>query len=298
MEQQKYWECFRTSTILFWARMINLRHRVMNGRLLAKQECHWGSWIDDLCQTCLKRRPAQELMVANKIPCRARRLQLLERYPAGTVNFWFTDEKILTVAMPSNTQNDRLYIPAGVIKKNVTAGRLRTRPTFLKSVVVSVGVSSLGKTSLHFSDPGEKTRWTVLSWCATDEMSIARDPRISWVLQLPAGRGSSTSRTRDVELLKQTMPDFIPPSLWPQNSPDLNPLDYAMWWSYKSLCTSTTGSRTWKSCASVSRNGTVWTRKWLTTRSVNGASDWQSALQPADILNIHSEHYCICSHTD
>ena len=96
-------------------------------------------------------------MVANKIPCRARRLQLLERYPAGTVNFWFTDEKILTVAMPSNTQNDRLYIPAGVIKKNVTAGRLRTRPTFLKSVVVSVGVSSLGKTSLHFSDPGEKT---------------------------------------------------------------------------------------------------------------------------------------------
>jgi len=42
--------------------------------------------------------------------------------------------------------------------------------------------------------------------------------------------------------------------------------------SYKSVCTTTTGSRTWKSWASVSRrNGTVWTRKWLTTRSVNGA---------------------------
>jgi len=42
--------------------------------------------------------------------------------------------------------------------------------------------------------------------------------------------------------------------------------------------------------ASVSRrNGTIWTRKWLTTRSVNGASDWQPALQLAeDILNIHS----------
>jgi len=37
----------------------------------------------------------------------------------------------------------------------------------------------------------------------------------------------------------------------------------------------------------------------VTTRSVNGASDWQPALQPAEnILNIHSEHYCICSHTD
>jgi len=69
---------------------------------------------------------------------------------------------------------------------------------------------------------------------------------------------------------------------------------------YKSVCTSTTGSRTWKSYTSVSRrNGTVRTRQWLTTRSVNGASDWQPALQPAeDILNIHSERHCICSHTD
>ena len=38
--------------------------------------------------------------------------------------------------------------------------------------------------------------------------------------------------------------------------------------SYKSVCTNITGSGTWKSCASVSRrNGTVWTRKWLITRT-------------------------------
>jgi len=24
-------------------------------------------------------------------------------------------------------------------------------------------------------------------------------------------------------------PDFIPPTLWPQNSPDLNPIDYKVW---------------------------------------------------------------------
>jgi len=24
-------------------------------------------------------------------------------------------------------------------------------------------------------------------------------------------------------------PDFIPPMLWPQNSPDLNPVDYKVW---------------------------------------------------------------------
>ena len=25
------------------------------------------------------------------------------------------------------------------------------------------------------------------------------------------------------------MPDFIPPTLWPPNSPDLNPVDYSIW---------------------------------------------------------------------
>jgi len=25
------------------------------------------------------------------------------------------------------------------------------------------------------------------------------------------------------------MPDFIPPALWPPNSPDLNPVDYTVW---------------------------------------------------------------------
>ena len=28
-----------------------------------------------------------------------------------------------------------------------------------------------------------------------------------------------------VDLLKRETPDFIPPSLWPSNSPDLNPVD-------------------------------------------------------------------------
>jgi len=74
------------------------------------------------------------------------------------VNFcWFTDEKIFTVAAPSNSQNDRLYAPVAVRKKDVAADRLlRTRPTFSKSVMVSVGVSALGRTNLHFVDPGVK----------------------------------------------------------------------------------------------------------------------------------------------
>ena len=38
----------------------------------------------------------------------------------------------------------------------------------------------------------------------------------------PAHRACET-----VELLKEVTPDFIQPSLWPPNSPNLNPVDYA-----------------------------------------------------------------------
>jgi len=40
----------------------------------------------------------------------------------------------------------------------------------------------------------------------------------------PAYRASET-----VQLLKQMTPDLIPPTLWPPSSPDLNPVDYAVW---------------------------------------------------------------------
>jgi len=32
-----------------------------------------------------------------------------------------------------------------------------------------------------------------------------------------------------VVLLRQETPAFIPPHLWPPNSPDLNPVDYCVW---------------------------------------------------------------------
>ena len=57
----------------------------------------------------------------------------------------------------NNIQNDRLYVPAAARKKNVAAKRLlRTRSTFSQSLVVSVGVSKLGRTGLIFVEPGVK----------------------------------------------------------------------------------------------------------------------------------------------
>jgi len=54
-------------------------------------------------------------------------------------------------------QNDRVYVGSSVKKKDVDAARLLdTRPAFWKSLMVSVTVSSLGATQLHFLEPGVK----------------------------------------------------------------------------------------------------------------------------------------------
>jgi len=42
--------------------------------------------------------------------------------------------------------------------------------------------------------------------------------------------GAPAHRARDtVAFLEREMPDFIPSTLWPPNSPDLNPVDYSIW---------------------------------------------------------------------
>ena len=86
---------------------------------------------DDLGLKCLKKRRAQEQTEANRAVRFQRAKKLLDfgYVPGRQVDFiWFTDEKVFTVAIPKNPQNDRLYVPATVKKKHVAAERLlRTR---------------------------------------------------------------------------------------------------------------------------------------------------------------------------
>ena len=97
------------------------------------------------------------MTVANKQAQLDRSRLLLRRYPASLHFIWFTEEKLFAVASSSNTQNDRLYVAFGTRKRDIAADRLlRKRPTFSKSLMVSVGVSSLGRTSIHFVEPGIK----------------------------------------------------------------------------------------------------------------------------------------------
>ena len=69
---------------------------------------------------CLKKINAQELTADNK---QARMSSAASEQVSEvnlTVNFvFFTDEKLFTVAAPTNSQNDRFYVRPGTRKKNV-----------------------------------------------------------------------------------------------------------------------------------------------------------------------------------
>jgi inhibitor of nuclear factor kappa-B kinase subunit alpha len=181
---------------------------------------------------CFKKKRAQELTPSNKLCRLVRSKQLLRQYPQHKVPFiWFTDEKLFTVSSPKNSQNDRLYAAVGTKKKQISASRLlQTRSTFSKSVMVSVGVSALGCTHLIFVQPGAKIngayyRDVLLSQQLLPAIrGLSGDHFIFQQDSAPAHRAYET-----IELLKRETPAFISPSVWPPNSPDLNPVDYKVW---------------------------------------------------------------------
>jgi len=49
------------------------------------------------------------------------------------------------------------------------------------------------------------------------------------VSTLPRETGNAHCAHTAVELLHKETPEYIPPQLWPTNSPDLNPIDNNMW---------------------------------------------------------------------
>jgi hypothetical protein len=185
----------------------------------------------DLELNCYKKHRAQELTDANKTARLSRCQKLLHLYPAHMVNFLvFTDEKIFTIATPKNSQNDRVYGLRGNRKLDIAPERLlRTRSTYSQSLMVSVGVSKLGRTGIHFVEPGVKVNGDYYRniLLAQKLLPDIRELSEYFVFQqdgAPAHRARQT-----VELLQSCTPDFIPPTLWPPNSPDLNPVDYKIW---------------------------------------------------------------------
>ena len=125
--------------------------------------------------------------------CRAKRLQrcqqLPQRFPSerSVRTVWFTDEKRFTTATPVNAQNDRVYSAEAHKKDTKVTSFIRQREHFSRSVMVSVGVSRMGKTKVVFVEPGAKIDskyyWdNVMAQGLLPDMH-ARCGRYKWTLQ-------------------------------------------------------------------------------------------------------------------
>ena len=70
---------------------------------------------------------------------------------------FFSDEKIFKVTQLLNVQNDRTYAPSAYKKSTIANKRLYVkRSGFPMSLMVSVAVSKVGKSSIFFVEPGQK----------------------------------------------------------------------------------------------------------------------------------------------
>lgn len=188
---------------------------------------------DDLSLNTYKRVAGQKL----NEDCKTKRLQrcqqLLQRFPTerSTRRIWFTDEKSFTVETPRNAQNNRVYSTARH-KSDIASKRLICqRSHFSRSVMVSVGVSRMGKTRPIFVEPGAKIDSHYYCQHLLGE-GLLPDIRAkchlhNWTLQQD-GAPSHTARNT-IRYLQQEEVSFIEPNMWPPNSPDLNPVDYAVW---------------------------------------------------------------------
>ena len=95
--------------------------------------------------------------------------------------------------------------------------------------MVSVGVSALGRTEIHFIEPKVKINGAYYRDCLLLEKLLTdiREYSDYYTFQQD---GASAHRARaTVELLTKETPDFIPPNLWPPSSQDLNLVDYKIY---------------------------------------------------------------------
>jgi len=119
----------------------------------------------------------------------------------------------------------------------------------------------------------------------------------SQALRRPAHRARKT-----VHLLTHETPDFITPSLWPANSPDLNPVNYQIRWKlqdrvYRShVTTSTSWSRAWSKSGNIS---TKWSSMQRSDSGIhvlelafdlNSCTRWTFWTQTLDVLKSCHSH--------
>lgn len=97
--------------------------------------------------------------------------------------------------------------------------------------MVSVGVSKMGKTRLASVEPGAKiySEYYCNNLLGRNLLPDIRQKcgRHNWILQQDGAPSHTAAIT--VAFLQKENVHFIEPQAWPPNSPDINPVHYAVW---------------------------------------------------------------------
>ena len=131
-----------------------------------------------------------------------------------------------------NVQNDGTYAPSAYNKSTIENKRLYVeRSGFPMSLMVSVAVSKVGKSSIFFVEPGAKVNGAYyrekLLASMIPEMDRLTGYQPYMFMQDEARSHTANETVRFLN--QQRYLTLLQPIMWPPNSPDLNPVDYCVW---------------------------------------------------------------------
>ena len=141
----------------------------------------------------------------------------------------FSDEKFFSIEQAHNVQNDRILAPNSSAANKT--GRIVTRTQKPAGVMIWAGVSFSGKTDLIFVEQGIKIN--AQNYVSDILQSVVMPwgqktyPDQQWVFQQDSAPAHRAKLTQN--FCKVNLPGFISSQERPPYSPDLNPLDYAIW---------------------------------------------------------------------
>jgi transposase len=212
----------------------------------------------------VKRLHCPQMPITTKTRRLERANHLLKRFPKWrTKKLCFQDEKDFTLQVPTNRQNNRIYISG--TKKQVDKRRL-FRPANKQSlkVMVSCVISYNGVSKPFFMDP-QRTKVTGEYYTR----HLVRDllpechrlyPNNDFIY-MQDGATSHTSNLCQNKLKELLGRRFINKVEWPPKSPDLNPLDYHFWNSIVKLVYENRRSQPFDNFAQLNRRiKAVWNR--------------------------------------
>lgn len=156
-------------------------------------------------------------------------LEFINEKPERIYRIMFTDEKIFHIGRYLNQQNHRQ-----ILSRLTKRRRWKTigRTQFPKSVMVWGGITGMGKTKLEFIDRGIKINSAYYQANVLKKRALTDGRKIfgrkQWWFQqdwAPAHGAKATLAT----CKKLFNGRYWDKSMWPANSPDLNPLDFSVW---------------------------------------------------------------------